>query len=270
VFAGAVCAAALSFVLLVLGFGLGMSASSPWSDAGVSASTLGISSILWLTFTQIAASGLGGYIAGRLRVRWVGLHTTETYFRDTAHGLISWSVATLVAVFLVGSSVTSVISGGAKAGAAVVSGGASAVSSVNTDKLSDNVSNYLTDTLLRKDPSATNTEQASAEIKQELSTLIVHDLSDGDISDSDKRYAAQIIAKHTGITVQDASARIDSTIAKAKKNIEIAKTKAKEAVDATRKAAAYSALWMFVALMCGAFFASLMATFGGRQRDLHV
>jgi len=31
--------------------------------------------------------------------------------------------------------------------------------------------------------------------------------------------------------------------------------------------AAWTALWTFVALLCGAFFASLAALLGGRQRD---
>ncbi|GAA0415680.1 hypothetical protein GCM10008969_43520 [Pseudomonas veronii subsp. inensis] len=70
IFAGAAAAAALSLILVLLGFGLGFSAVSPWADSGISAKGLGISTIIWLAFTQIVASGLGGYIAGRLRVKW--------------------------------------------------------------------------------------------------------------------------------------------------------------------------------------------------------
>ena len=64
IFAGATGAAALSLILIVLGFGLGFSAVSPWSGDGATAKQLGISSIVWLALTQIIASGLGGYIAG--------------------------------------------------------------------------------------------------------------------------------------------------------------------------------------------------------------
>ncbi|MNG40640.1 hypothetical protein D3C84_1293130 [compost metagenome] len=39
------------------------------------------------------------------------------------------------------------------------------------------------------------------------------------------------------------------------------------AAEQAAKAAALTALWMFVALLAGAFFASLAATFGGRRRD---
>src|SRR5476649_1162224 len=86
IIAGGVGAAALSLILLILGMGLGLSSVSPWTDRGVTATTFGVSTILWLTFTQLAASGMGGYLAGRLRSAWLDVHTDEVYFRDTAHG----------------------------------------------------------------------------------------------------------------------------------------------------------------------------------------
>jgi len=119
IFAGAAAAAALSLILVLLGFGLGFSAVSPWADSGISAKGLGISTIIWLAFTQIVASGLGGYIAGRLRVKWANMHGDEVYFRDTAHGFLAWAVATLITAVLVVGSVSSVVSGGVKAGASV-------------------------------------------------------------------------------------------------------------------------------------------------------
>ena len=67
--AGATAAAALSLILLILGTGLGLAAVSPWSDRGASAAAFGASTILWITVTQVAAAGMGGYIAGRLRSR---------------------------------------------------------------------------------------------------------------------------------------------------------------------------------------------------------
>lgn len=268
---GALCAAALSFVLLILGFGLGLSAVSPWSNSGASAAAIGISSILWITFTQIASSGLGGYLAGRLRSKWTELDVNEAHFRDTAHGLTTWALSTLLAVVVLTSSISSILGAGVKAGASVVGGGAQAVSSmVDTDKLSELGTSYLTDSLLRANPSATDVERASDEVRKELSTLIVRNLSDGDLSEADIQYAAKLVAKYTGLTEAEAQVRIQSTLGKAKQMAATAKTSALEAVEAARKSAAYSALWMFAALMCGAFFASLMATFGGRQRDLYA
>ncbi len=102
----------MPLILVLLGFGLGFSAVSPWAGSGISAKGLGISTIVWLAFTQIVASGLGGYIAGRLRVKWANMHGDEVYFRDTAHGFLAWAVATLVTATLVVGSVSSVVGGG--------------------------------------------------------------------------------------------------------------------------------------------------------------
>lgn len=129
VFAGAATAAALSYALVILGFGLGLSSVSPWTNSGASSTTIGVATILWLTFTQIVASGLGGYLAGRLRVKWAGVHTDEVYFRDTAHGFLSWAVASLVVVAFLASAIGGVLGGGASIAGAVASGATKAAGS---------------------------------------------------------------------------------------------------------------------------------------------
>src|ERR1700709_540767 len=106
IFVGAAAAAALSLVLVILGFGLGLSSVSPWSNVGATAGTIGIATILWITFTQFAASGVGGYLAGRLRIKWAALHTDEVYFRDTAHGFMAWAAASLGTPPFLGSPLT--------------------------------------------------------------------------------------------------------------------------------------------------------------------
>lgn len=101
--AGGVATAALSLILLMLGTGLGLSSVSPWAHNGVSAATFGVSTILWVTLPQLVACAMGGYLAGRLRTKWVAVHTDEVYFRDTAHGFLAWAVASLATAALLTS-----------------------------------------------------------------------------------------------------------------------------------------------------------------------
>ena len=82
--------ASLALILLSLGTGPGFSSLSPWSNLGASASTIGKAAIAWLIITQITASAMRGYLAGRLRTKWANVHT-EVYFRDTAHGFLVWA-----------------------------------------------------------------------------------------------------------------------------------------------------------------------------------
>ena len=93
--AGAVAAAALSLLLVAFGAGLGLSAVSPWSDSGVSASTFSIGTGIYLCIVAVMSSAIGGYLAGRMRTKISGLHTNEVFFRDTAHGFLAWAFATL-------------------------------------------------------------------------------------------------------------------------------------------------------------------------------
>src|ERR1700709_457900 len=114
--AGAVVTCALTFVLLAFGVGLGLSVVSPWSGAGVSATTFKIGTGLYLVVIAMMASSMGGYSAGRLRTRWVGVHSDEVYFRDTAHGFIAWAFASVLGAVLLASPASSLI-GGAASGA---------------------------------------------------------------------------------------------------------------------------------------------------------
>lgn len=169
IFAGALAAAALSLVLFILGIGLGLSSMSVWSDRGAEGDTLGWSAIAWLAFTQLASAGVGGYIAGRLRVRWQGLHNDEVYFRDTAHGFLAWSLATLAMAALMGSMAGSAITGTVKAagsvaaGAATVAAGSAGVigtAAANSDD-SANPMGYWVDTLFRQDAATASAAPAA-------------------------------------------------------------------------------------------------------------
>lgn len=125
ILAGAAAAAALSLILVLLGSGLGLSSVSPWAFEGVTAETFGWATIAWISFTSIAASGLGGYLTGRLRRRWPGIPGDETYFRDTAHGFLAWGIATLLTATLLTSAVATMLGTGVRAGAALAGSAAS-------------------------------------------------------------------------------------------------------------------------------------------------
>lgn len=266
VFAGGAVAAALSLILLILGFGLGLSSVSPWS---YNVAAIGTGTILWLAFMQLAASGVGGYLAGRLRVKWAGVHTDEVFFRDTAHGLLTWAVASLFTAALLAGAVRAILGGTIMAGAEAAGAAApvlgAAVASGGPDTALNPV-NYFSDMLLRSDQPAANANNDAA-LRSEVSKILVTDLRAGQLAPEDRNYLAQLIARRTGLSQADAQRRVDDIYARASKASNDAQAAAKQAAETARKAAAHSALWMFVALLLGAFVASWAATFGGRQRD---
>ena len=285
--AGAAAAAALSLILLVLGVGLGLSSVSPWARGGINATAFGVSTIVWLTLTQLLASAMGGYLAGRLRTRWAALHSDEVYFRDTAHGFLAWAMASLATAALLTSTIGSILGVGAQAGASAMGGAASAViggaaAPAQLAQGGDNGSMaYFVDALFRRDPAAAASstlaagssasndanERASARDAAEISRIFLHVSRSEPLPVDDSRHIAQIVAQRTGMSQQDAQRRVVDVYGRAQAKAQEAETAARAAADRARKASAHGSLWLFISLLGGAFVASLSATFGGRRRD---
>src|SRR5262245_10416399 len=100
VFAGAVLAAALSFVLLSFGTAIGLSATSPWPNSGLPAKVIASLAVFWTMAQQIGSLMVGGYVAGRVRTRWhESGHQSE--FRDGLHGGLVGAVGGFVRALLV-------------------------------------------------------------------------------------------------------------------------------------------------------------------------
>jgi hypothetical protein len=270
VFAGAAVATATSLILLLLGFGLGLSVISPFAGEGAEMSTIGIGTAIWLALTHILASGLGGYLAGRLRVKWPDVDRDEVYFRDTANGFITWAVATLIAIALTISTATSILAGGARVGemaGTAVGGLAGAAGSAASQGADSNFVDYFVDGLLRDTPDAQDMQEAGEAVRRELATIFQRNLLTGEFDQEDRQYLASVIARYTNMSPGEAEARVNELINRAEETMASAAATAREAADTARKAAAYSSLWIFIAFLMGAFAASFLGTFGGRQRD---
>jgi hypothetical protein len=252
VLAGAFAAAALSLILLALGTGVGLSSVSPWSNMGASASAIGIGAIVWLIVTQIIAATMGGYLAGRLRTKWVNIHTNEVYFRDTAHGFLVWAVGLVITAAFLASAATSMVGGGAQLGA-ITSGKAT---SAQSDGHASDPNEYFVDTLFRSDRPAS--EPTDASIRAEVRSIFANALRQKDVPAPDKTYLGQLVAARTGLSQTDAEQRVSDVL-----------SQARQAADTARKTVAHSLYWTFLALLIGAFCASFAATIGGKQRD-HV
>ena len=281
--AGGAAAAALSLILLILGVGLGLSSVSPWSDQGMRAGTFGVSTILWLTLAQLLASALGGYLAGRLRIRWVGVHRDEVYFRDTAHGFLAWAVASLATAALLTSTIGSILGSGANMGAAT-KGGASALAMEATASqrtptgAGEGPMAYFVDTLFRRVlvvpaagtaelPSNEGFTRADASELAETGRIFMHASLTQPLPPEDLRYVAQMVAQRTGLSQSAAEKRVSDAYVQAQIRLNEAEVATRDAADKARKASAYGALWLFVSLLVGAFVASWAATFGGQRRD---
>jgi hypothetical protein len=256
VIAGGIAAAAVSLVLLAFGIGVGFSVVSPWGDQGVSSTTFSVGAGIYLVVVAMLASTVGGYLAGRLRNRWAGIHQDEVYFRDTAHGFLAWAFAAVLGATVMGAATTHILAS-ASAGLIPATGAAAATAASNP-------TDTYVDTLLRADtrPAAAGTPAASSATDQaaaraELGRLIASSMRKGsDLSAADRTYVARVVSARTGLSQAEAEKRVNDVIVQAKK-----------AADDARKAAAKLSLWLAASMLAGALAASLAATEGGLLRD---
>jgi hypothetical protein len=245
--AGAVVSCALTLVLLAFGIGLGLSVVSPWSGAGVSGTTFKIGTGLYLIVIAMLSSSIGGYIAGRLRTRWTGVHSDEVYFRDTAHGFVAWAFASVLGAVLLASPASSLI-GGAASGATQAAASAAGQSGP--------MDGYV-DTLLRADTPAPAGAANAQDPRGEMTRLFTSSFRNGgELKPADKTYVSKVVAARTGLSQADADKRVNDVV-----------TQVKSETDAARKATAQLTFWLVASLLIGAFCASLAATEGGGLRD---
>jgi hypothetical protein len=250
--AGAVAAAALSLLLVAFGAGLGLSAVSPWSDSGISASTFSMGTGIYLCIVAVMSSAIGGYLAGRMRTKITGLDTNEVFFRDTAHGFLAWAFATLIGATALASA-TAYLASGSLAGLS----GLSSQSAQATDPAQVYVDKLFRTTKAADNTAAVSAAQNSPQTGAEILRLWKSDFRKGaDIPSSDRAYMAQVAAARTGMSQADAEKRVDQVVVEAKAD-----------ADDARRAAAHFSFWLTAALLFGAFSASLAAAEGGTLRD---
>ncbi|MER9301888.1 hypothetical protein [Mesorhizobium sp. M0496] len=269
--AGAFAASTLTVILMLVGSGLGLTMVSPWTGSSASTTTFAVSAAAWLVIVQWLSAGVGGYLTGRLRTKWVNVHTDEVYFRDTAHGFLAWALATLLVAGVLGSALAAALGTGVQAASSVASGAAmgattAAASAAATDAPSSGTwTGYFVDSLFRSaNPAAAPAhEQNSPTATEQATRILLAGAANGEVSPEDKGYLAQLVAARTGLSDADAKTRVDAVIAK----VDDAKVKAKQAADTARKATASFALIGALSMVIGAFIASVAAAFGGKQRD---
>ena len=194
---------------------------------------------------------MGGYVAGRLRTRWVGVHTHEVFFRDTAHGFLAWALATVIGAGFLAAAASN-IAGGASPGLAPAA-------NVSAAAGPGNPLDYYVDAILRSNPAVSPNNPDMGDARREIAGILTKGIADGDVAGPDRTYVAHVVAARTGLSQADADKRVSSVIDQAKTDL-----------DTARKAAAKLSLWLTAALLTGAFAASLAATQGGKARDFNA
>jgi hypothetical protein len=253
IIAGGFVAAAVTLIVAAFGVGVGLAVVSPWSGEGISATTASWAAGIFLVVIAMLASTIGGYITGRLRHDWEDVHVDERFFRDTAHGFVTWAFATVMTASVLAGASTHIIAA-ASAGAIPAAGaGANQVVSNSGDVYVDRLMRSGTQTGGQTGGSPPDQAATRAELLRLIAPVT---RKGGEVTTEDRAYAARLIAARTGIPQAEAEQRVNQTI-----------TQAKDAADKARRAAMKFSIWVAIALLAGALSASLAAVEGGKLRN---
>jgi hypothetical protein len=204
-----------------------------------------------------------------LRTKWIGLHTDETYFRDSVHGFLAWAwaLAALVAIVLLSLAISSIVSGGMKIGAQVVGGVAEAAAAGAASAATIAASNapaersplpYFTDKLFRWSPGdhaagapapvagssdarahVQAAEQAAGVSKGKVLRIFTNNIGTGNpLPPEDVSYVGELVAQRTGLSQLEAEKRVTDSYAQLQTGLDNAKKTAQIAVDNAREASA--------------------------------
>lgn len=262
VIAGAIGAAAISFVLLTFGSALGLSAISPYPYRGLTVSTFLVVATLYVAMVQVCSYAAGGYLAGRMRTPWVGGDEAERHFRDGVHGFVVWALGIVISAAVVASGVGGAAKTAIEATSALAAGSATMHADPSTSAL--NPAQYAADVLMR--PAAgtpTGVAQNGTTDSAPLVRLLTRSLANGTLSDDDRGYLASLVARQTGLSQPDAEKRVDATFAEAK----TAEQKVRDSANAARKKTALAGFLTAATFAVACAAACIAAGLGGRDRD---
>lgn len=281
IFAGAIAAAAISFLLLSFGAAIGLSLTSPWPNTGARLWVVALAAAWFALAVQIASFAAGGYLAGRMRRPWLE-SAGEAEFRDSAHGFMVWAVGVVVGAVLLGLTSGAALRTATQSAATVAGGAASGMA--NAAALSTTPADYATDLLLRPEGGAmaapaagggipgqtTSAPAAPAQrdgadqaLRAETGRIFTATIRNQEFSARDRDYLVRVVQSRTGLPEAEAQRRVDAAVNEARD----AEIKIREQADKARKAAVIAGFIAAASLLISLVVACFTAGISGRHRN---
>ncbi len=263
IFAGVVLTVVIQLMLSLLGAGIGLGTVNVNAGSTPDASSLGIGAGVWWVVSSCIALFCGGYVAA-----W--LAGIEIRFDGFLHGVIAWSIASILTIYLLSSAVGSIIGGGFSALGGVASAAGSGMkdtaqplvqaAGVSPDMLQQQARAYVqpTDT----DPATMNAQDAQKEVARNL-TIYARDGADAPAA---KERIISIMAAQQHVSHDDAAKRFDDAQAKLTQTKDQAVQTAKNAADTSAAAASKTSFAAFGDLLLGAIAAAIGGALAVQRR----
>jgi hypothetical protein len=255
IISGILLASAISIVFISFGSAIGLNFID-FDGEGASPIWVAIAAASWFLWVQISSFMAGGYLAGRMRRRHFDATEHESDVRDGAHGLLVWAGAAVLGAIIAVGGIGAAVNAAGNVAATATTAAANAAD-VNVDPNA-----YFIDTLFRSNQPAAAGDTTA--VRSEAGRIFAQAaLGDGTVAADDKTYLANVVAANTGLTPEEATARVDQ-VAQA---VSDARAKAIEAARIARNTGIIGAFLIAASLLISAIGAYWAAQKGGNHRD---
>jgi hypothetical protein len=260
IIAGIAIASAISLVLLSFGSAIGLSFVNFHAGPDVPVIWIAIAAATWLLWVEVSSFMAGAYVTGRMRRRHNDATEDEVDVRDGAHGLLVWAGALVIGGLIAVGGITAAANA---VGAAVstLTDGAATASDDGNSPLDPNA--YFVDQLFRPAAASMTPAADSTAMRAEAGRIFAQSTISGSVSEPDKAYLAQVVAASTGLSTDEANARVTEVIAA----IDKVKADAAAAAETARKTGIIAAFLTAASLLVSAVAAFWAAQMGGNHRD---
>lgn len=260
VFGGTLIMLMTLMLLSLLGIGIGIGSINPMEETRP-LEGLGTGALIWWVISNIIAVFTGAFVAAKL---------TNLSYKNSGllHGILTWSLFTLISFMLMTSAIGGIVSGvggTVSKGLSAVGGGVSEIASLADQVDEERINRLIQDALTQDQELGSNTSGQEFDIDVMAVAREVF-VKDGKISaDVQREEVEQAIARNSTLSQQDAERATDVVIREfeqVKPKLDELKQKATEAGQEVAETVSKASIWAFVALLLGVITASIGGSVG--------
>ena len=249
----------IQLMLSLLGVGIGLANVNPATGDNPSLATFGTNAGIFGAVSVIVATFLGAWASGRLS-------GSPSRTDGMLHGVVTWSVATLLFIYLLTTTLGSLVGGTfGMLGSTVQSiaqGAAGGIGQVLPDDLRAQVDRLFERGQATAQGAGQQAQQATGTTGNlDAARRVIAGVRDG-ASPQDRQAAVNVIAQQAGVPPEEADRRLNDFQNSYRQYVADAKAKATDAAHKAAKGASQAATWSFVALLVGLIVAAIGGAVG--------
>jgi hypothetical protein len=258
VLAGAIVGVVVLFLLGLLGLGIGLATMDPAAGGGDTpgVGALSIGTAIWGIISFLIALFAAGWIAGRLA-------GDPKKLDGMLHGVVAWALTTLVVMWLMTTTVSSIIGGAFSLLGNIASASAQAVqAAAGGETLADAAQQLPWEGIRQRVEQAL---PADVDLDREALMSAFRELV---LEGGDRQAVIDILVQQGGMSPDEAESTLQNLESEYQQAAQEAEQQVGQAAQAAAETVSSAALWSFIALLLGAIAAAGGGWIGAPRDEL--